>query len=192
MKTDYLTFTVERRESLEPNDQKAGEIYSRLGYGIADAIADLVDNSVDAGASHVLIRFERSSGGIHRVLIVDDGHGMKAEALREAMRFGSDVKSSDKHLGKYGIGLKSASLSQAEVVTVLSKVGRSHVGRRWTLQNIKKHWSCEILDSAGVEPAFGVAYGDVKVKRSGTLVIWEKLEHLRALPANIDKVLGQS
>lgn len=192
MKTEYPTFTVERRESLEPNEKKAGDIYSRLGYRISDAIADLVDNSVDAEASNVLVRFVRSAAGIHRVLIVDDGHGMDAAALREAMRFGSDVKSNEKQLGKYGIGLKSASLSQADKVTVLSRIGRSHVGRRWTVENIKDRWSCEVLEDEGIREAFRVKYGDVNVARSGTIVIWEKLEHLRALPTNVEAVLEKT
>ena len=215
MEPGYPIFKVARTESLEPNDQKAGDIYSRLGYKISDAIADLVDNSVDADASRVLIRFVRSNIFIHRVLIVDNGRGMDAQVLREAMRFGSDVKSgdkligkygmgltsartrseiknSDKRLGKYGIGLKSASLSQAEVVTVLSRTSRSYVGRRWTIQNIKKKWACEILEEPEVRQALKMDYGPVKIARSGTVIIWEKLEHLRALPANIDKVMSNT
>jgi hypothetical protein len=192
MKTEYPTFTVERSESLEPNDQKAGDIYSRLGYRISDAIADLVDNAVDANASRVLVRFVRSAGGIHRVLLVDDGHGMNAETLREAMRFGSNVKRGSTQLGKYGIGLKSASLSQAEIVTVLSRIGRAHVGRRWTLANIKKRWSCEILQDKGIREAFRMKYGHVNVAKSGTIIVWERLEHLRALPTNIDAVLEKT
>jgi hypothetical protein len=192
MVSEYPAFKVARRESLPPNDQRAGDIYARLGYRIADAIADLVDNSVDAGAPHVLIRFVRSAAGIHQVLIVDDGQGMDAPRLREAMRFGSESEPNDHRLGKYGIGLKSASLSQADVVTVLSRTKRTDVGRRWTLENIKKQWSCEILEEAGISDAFGMSFCHVKPAKAGTMVIWERLEHLRALPSNIDRVLERT
>ena len=72
----FFDLKSESTERLPPNDQKAGEIFSRLGYRIADAIADLVDNSVDAGARNVHIRFVRSAAGIHSVVIADDGAGM--------------------------------------------------------------------------------------------------------------------
>ena len=143
-----LRFDVSSTESLPPDEAKAGDIFSRLGYKIHDAIADLVDNSVDAKASVVLIRFVRSPNGIHSVIIADNGSGMDAADLQEAMRFGSRSTKSSTQLGKYGIlyGLKSASLSQAEVVTVLSRRGNAYVGRRWKLENIKKNWASEILD----------------------------------------------
>lgn len=123
------------------------------------------------------------------MMIVDDGRGMDADELREAMRFGSDVHKSRKQLGKYGIGLKSASLSQAEVVTVLSRRGSHAHGRRWTLENIKQQWTCQILKEAGVAHALALDAGGFNLARSGTVVIWEHLEHLRTLPQNLDKVL---
>lgn len=182
-------FSVVRNESLEPDSKKAGDIFSRLSYKISDAVADLVDNSIDAEASDVLVRFVRSAAGVDRVIIADNGKGMDAQGLREAMRFGSNVKKSERQLGKYGIGLKSASLSQAEAVTVLSRRGTSFVGRRWTLENIKQKWNSEILHEADVKKAFDFGAGDFRINRSGTIVIWERLEHLRALPQNLDKVL---
>lgn len=189
MKFSYPKFEVRDTETLEPDESRVGDIFSRLGYKIWDAIADLVDNSVDANASHVLTRFVRSAQGVHSVIIADDGDGMNGQELKEAMRFGSTTVKSGKQLGKYGIGLKSASLSQADVVTVLSKKAGSFSGRRWTLQNIKDGWKCEILDEGGIRAQFKTSFGDFKIVRSGTIIIWERLEHLRALPQNLDQVL---
>lgn len=189
MAIEHLRFECSDVETLEPDEAKAGDIFSRLGYKIHDAIADLVDNSIDAEAAAILVRFVRTNDGIRSVIIADDGHGMDAAELREAMRFGSRTTRSEKQLGKYGIGLKSASLSQAESVTVLSRRGRSFVGRRWTLENVKKDWSCEVLKDAGIRAAFRLSLGGVENASSGTMVIWERLEHLRALPQNLDKVL---
>lgn len=189
MTADYPQFKTVRTEPLPPDDKRAGDIFSRLGYKISDAVADLVDNSVDAEAGNVLIRFIRSAEGVHSVVIADDGHGMDAPELKEAMRFGTSIKKNNKQLGKYGIGLKSASLSQAETVTVLSRRGKAYVGRRWTLENIKKKWQCDILGASDVQKAFGIDFGQFRIPRSGTIIIWERLEHLRALPQNLDKIL---
>ena len=189
MKFHYPTFRVQKTDHLKPDDSRAGDIFSRLGYKLWDAVADLVDNSVDAGATNVLVRFVRSADGVHSVLIVDNGHGMDSAELKEAMRFGSKLPKNSKQLGKYGIGLKSASLSQAEVVTVLSKRAGCYSGRRWTLKNIKAHWKCEVLVERDVQAVFKGHFGEITFKPAGTIIIWEQLEHLRALPQNLDKVL---
>lgn len=187
-----LSFDTESLEVLAPDDGRTGDIFSRLGYGISEAIADLVDNSVDARAGNVHVRFVRGTEGVHSVIIADDGEGMNEDTLREAMRFGSRSTKSGKQLGKYGIGLKSASLSQADTVTVLSRQGNSMLGRRWTLENVKKDWTCQILKSSDVRSAFGTAFGEFRIKKSGTIVIWERLEHLQALPNNVDRVLERT
>ncbi len=188
-KRDYLELQAVDREPLPPDEERAADIFSRLGYRFADAIADLVDNSVDAGAANVHIRFVRSSAGIHSVLIADDGSGMNESELREAMRFGSRSAKSGTQLGKYGIGLKSASLSQADTVTVITRQAREKLGRRWTLENVRKNWTCEILRVDGVSRVLDQEFGAFKIKRSGTIVMWERLEHLQALPNNLDQVL---
>jgi histidine kinase/DNA gyrase B/HSP90-like ATPase len=182
-------------EYLPPDEKKSGDIFSRLGYKFSDAIADLIDNSVDENASKVHIRFIRGTDGIHNVVIADNGNGMSDDELREAMRFGSRSLKSNQQLGKYGIGLKSASLSQAETVTVLTRQGKSTIGRRWTLENVKRNWTCDILQESDVSNAFTETFAGIEGFRrykSGTLIIWERLEHLRALPDNIDEVLKKT
>lgn len=110
---------VSRMEQLLPDPQRSGAMFARFGYSLSEAIADLVDNSIDAEATQILVRFVRTDEKIARVLIVDNGKGMKDEVLSEAMRFGSKSAKPANALGKYGFGLKSASLSQARIVTVL-------------------------------------------------------------------------
>jgi hypothetical protein len=187
-----ISLTASGSESIPPNEERAGDIFSRLGYGIADAVADIVDNSIDATAKHVHIRFVRTANGIHSILIADDGFGMSSGELKEAMRFGSANRKSSQQLGKYGIGLKSASLSQAESVTVLTRKGGAANGRRWLLMNIKQDWQCEILNKTDVERFLKQDFGDCRVGRSGTVVIWERLEHLQALPSDVTAVLDRT
>jgi hypothetical protein len=183
------SFKTASQESLPPDNEKSAQFFGRLGYGLADAVADLVDNSIDADAKNVHIRFIRSDTGIHSVIIADDGNGMTSVELREAMRFGSRSSKSGTELGKYGIGLKSASLSQADKVTVLSRRGKSTIGRCWTLENVKKNWTCDILREREVSEAFAVPFGEFTIARSGTIVVWEDLEHLQALPNHVGQVL---
>lgn len=185
-------FKTTDREYLPPDNEKTADIFARLGYKISDAIADLVDNSVDENATKIHIRFVRGVDGIHNVIIADNGNGMNENELKEAMRFGSRSSKSAKQLGKYGIGLKSASLSQAETVTVLTKQNKSTIGRRWTLENVKNNWSCDILDETDVQKTFRNTFGGFHINKSGTIIIWERLEHLKALPSNIDKILERT
>jgi histidine kinase/DNA gyrase B/HSP90-like ATPase len=185
-------FRVANTEQLLPDNEKTAAIFSRLGYKISDAIADLVDNSVDEDASKVHVRFVRGTDGIHNVIIADNGNGMSDDELKEAMRFGSRSSKSEHELGKYGIGLKSASLSQAETVTVLTRQGKSTIGRRWTLENVRNNWSCDILQVSDVQKALHGRFGEFHINKSGTVIIWERLEHLKALPSNIDRILERT
>lgn len=185
-------FRAERQLTLPPDEEKAGDIFSRLGYRIADAIADLIDNSVDAEARNVHVRFIRSTHGIHSVVVADNGRGMSSDELTEAMRFGSRSRKTGGQLGKYGIGLKSASLSQADRVTVLSRQGRRMTGRRWTLENVKDNWTCEVLFEKEVREAFAIPFGEFTITEAGTIVIWEELEHLQALPNHVDAVMART
>ncbi|MEJ8858638.1 ATP-binding protein [Variovorax robiniae] len=176
-------------DSVLPNEEKSADIFSRVGYKIEEAVADLVDNSIDAHASQVLIRFVRSSQGIHSVIIADNGDGMNDEELLEAMRFGTRTTKDASALGKYGIGLKSASLSQAQTVTVLSRCAGTTIGRRWTVENIRKNWQCERLESSQSAQFMDASFGPVTHTGNGTVVVWDRLEHLRAGGGHVDKVL---
>ncbi|WP_368861982.1 ATP-binding protein [Frankia gtarii] len=91
-----------------------------VGYDFPAAVADLVDNSVSAGANHIQVIVE-FDGADSRVLIADDGTGMSENALVEALRFGSRRSYRENDLGRYGLGLKTASLSQGRSVTVVTR-----------------------------------------------------------------------
>ena len=82
-----------------------------MGYEFASAVADLIDNSVEAKASTVRVNVEWD-GAASSVMIADNGEGMSPDELREALRFGSERDYDDADLGKFGLGLKTASLSQ--------------------------------------------------------------------------------
>jgi len=94
------------------------------------AIADLIDNSVDAGAAHVLVRLLERDGVIVGLRVIDDGKGMGEAAIDAAMEFARKRDYDSTDLGHFGLGLKAASLSQADELRVYSRgYGVPPVGR---------------------------------------------------------------
>jgi hypothetical protein len=104
-----------------PNPGKLIESLRCLGYDNYHAIADLVDNSLDANAKQVQV-LVRIREGEPEIIIADNGIGMDAEILDQAIRLGSLVeKDSASDLGKFGMGLCTASLSLCRQTIVLTK-----------------------------------------------------------------------
>lgn len=147
-----------------------------IGYDLPSAVADLVDNSVAAGADHVVIRFE--GAGSPRVLIADNGHGMTPDLVHEALRFGSRRTYSQGELGRYGLGLKTASLSQARKLTLVSKTDDVLVPtvRQLSLDSVEHHdnW---VIGEPGESPAIDEA---VELLGHGlrTVIVWEDLDRV--------------
>ena len=107
-----------------------------IGYSFDSAVADIIDNSISAGAKHVWIKSVPSDDPY--VAILDDGIGMSSDKLAEAMRYGTNpnMQRSTTDLGRFGLGMKMASLSQCRVLTVISKFkGRISVCR-WNLDRV--------------------------------------------------------
>ncbi|WP_381565783.1 ATP-binding protein [Streptomyces eurythermus] len=156
-----------------PPDGRYMEALSSQGYGFEAAIADLVDNSIDAGAANVVIHFLRDGDQLVSLVIVDDGKGMNEDELDVAMTVGGRRGYAKGSLGMFGTGLKSASLSHAESVTVVSRTKRTRpVGRRWLMEHAKKSFECDIID-----PAFAQDFVDFYQGRpigfQGTIVRWD-------------------
>jgi histidine kinase/DNA gyrase B/HSP90-like ATPase len=149
-----------------------------MGYDFPAAVADLIDNSIEAGASRVAIdiRFE---GDNSRVRIADNGRGMDAEQLREAMRYGSERDYDEDALGKFGLGLKTASMSQCRRLSVASRSsmdGSDIAAYCWDLDHIeqKNKWEILALEHDGVGP---FAREPLK-NQPGTVVVWQKLDRI--------------
>ncbi|MDD5126732.1 MAG: ATP-binding protein [Dehalococcoidales bacterium] len=148
-----------------------------FGYDLAMAIADLVDNSIFAGASNVWVSYAWNNSDPW-VSILDDGRGMTEQSLVEAMRLGSKspLEARDpQDLGRFGLGLKTASFSQCKIVTVFTKTtdGAESV-RFWNLDYLQssKEWKL------GRSPAKNVwsLLKPLKNLKSGTLVLWQNLD----------------
>ena len=140
------------------------------------AVAELVDNSIDAEAGHVLIRFVRDGPRLVRLLIVDDGAGMDEAAINVAMTVGGERSYEAGEIGRFGLGLKAASFSQASSVTVVSQArGHRPVGKRWRIEQAKRDFGCEI-----VEPNFAAGQlrrnWNLPAANTGTVVRWDDVK----------------
>lgn len=140
------------------------------------ALAELVDNSIDAGAKHVLIRFVRDGQRLVRLLVIDDGRGMTDERIDIAMTVGGARSYDDGEIGRFGLGLKAASFSQARSVTVVSAAGEQPaVGRRWLLTKTKQDYRCEIVDDEFAAGQLEQDWG-FPVSKTGTVVRWDEVK----------------
>src|SRR4051812_5574656 len=115
------------KERLPPNYGRLDHALRSIGYSFEVAVADIVDNSIDAAVvgqeCEILIRLVITQKAGIDLVIRDNGSGMDEKQLREAMRFGADVSQEIERLGKFGLGLKLASLSQARALRVVSFKG---------------------------------------------------------------------
>lgn len=120
-----------------------------MGYDFAAAVADLVDNSITARANLVAIDVE-FDGDDSWVRIADNGKGMSPPEIREAMRYGSARDYDARDLGKFGLGLKTASLSQCQHLTVASRANPTRAditAYSWDLDHIERTNRWEILST---------------------------------------------
>lgn len=159
-------------------------------YDLAAALADLIDNSIQADARNVWVSFDPEADDV-KVRIRDDGRGMEREVLIEAMRPATknpEEKRAALDLGRFGWGLKSASLSQARVFTVVSWNRAGINAARWDIDNLDG-WSMDFFQ--GEE---ALCFLEAKtISPRGTEVIWTHCDRLydAGLDATIDERLNE-
>lgn len=155
-----------------PPDPKLMETIG-LNHAFETAIADLVDNSVDAGAKRVLIRFVRDGDKLVALIVVDDGRGMDDATIDKAMTVGGRRAYEDADLGHFGVGLKAASLGQADSLSVLSRArGQQAVGRRWLIHKATSGFECDVIDSGFATTEIERRWEFLTVG-TGTVVRWD-------------------
>lgn len=162
----------------------AAELFESLrafGYDLPTAIADIIDNSITAQARNVWIDM-LWAGSASRVIIRDDGRGMNEAELRQAMKPGSlsplAGRSKD-DLGRFGLGMKTASISQCRCLTVTSKpAGGEAALRRWDLDYIAGTGTGEwrlLRSPTLLDPA---DHALLAAQESGTVLFWDRLDVL--------------
>jgi hypothetical protein len=178
-------------EDVAPDPQLL-ESMRAVGYTLETAVADIIDNSITADSDQVDVRF--TADPEPRIAIIDNGSGMNHETLLQAMRLAGQPPSVHRRpydLGRFGLGLKTASLSQARSLTVATKQGTQLLAVRWDLDHLKKtgKWSLQILDDVEARSLKWIEC--LQANYSGTLVLWEKLDQLRTNPEQFESQLDE-
>lgn len=158
-----------------------------IGYSFESALADIIDNSIAASATKVQVMFSAASPAY--VSISDNGTGMVADQLFTAMRHGSSNPQAERHsddLGRFGLGLKTASLSQCRLMTVVSLSGGQITGAAWDLDDCAD-WMLLELDARDLESVPHIP--DLQKQKSGTLVVWRNLDRAMAGESNVESAL---
>lgn len=168
--------THEKR--LPPSASTLSASMRDLGYSLETAVADLLDNSISAEATeiHIYCDLTRQSPVL---AVIDNGKGMDADELLEAMRYGSSGPAEQRlpgDLGRFGLGLKTASLSQCRCLTVVSAQNNVLHSAEWDLNLIdeKDDWLISVLseDEIGKLPFVEI------LGKNGTLILWRDLDRL--------------
>lgn len=174
--TDSAGFDAYR--IVEPEPSALIESLRAFGYTTETAVADLIDNSITAGARNIWVDFEWV-GDESIIAVSDDGAGMDEETLIEAMRPGSrnPLEERDRgDLGRFGLGLKTASFSQCRRTSVVSSRKKGlPTGWCWDLDVVGETHEWRLLP---VDPSGRVTLGRLRKSKSGTVVIWEKLDRI--------------
>jgi len=168
--------TIARWADATPHAAALIEGLRDIGYSLETAIADIVDNSITAAARRIQILTETFSDEPY-IAIIDDGDGMTEDELVAAMRPGSRnplATRDEPDLGRFGLGLKSASFSQCRRLTVVSRRSGDTSAAVWDLDDVaeRNEWAVQLPDDVSGIP------GVDQLGSSGTLVLWQKLDRL--------------
>ena len=178
---------------LEPEPGILIESLRDIGYSFNSALADIIDNSITAGARNISVLAMPCDD--FKIAIVDDGEGLSEDNLLQAMRLGSTdprCKRDLNDLGRFGLGLKTASFSQCRRLTVVSKQDDVVNAFVWDLDLVVQNNKWTVLKLEDVSKIPFVS----EVGPSGTLVLWEKLDRLTGSngtgKVNYDRVISEA
>lgn len=167
-----------RQHHLPPSAACLSASLRDLGYSLETAIADLIDNSISADATDIQI-FCDMSRNPPALIIADNGKGMSEAEVILAMRHGSTdpkIKRAPKDLGRFGLGLKTASFSQCRRLTIASSQNGVRAGAEWDLSHVEDEddWFMSILDEDEIA---ALPFIEI-LKDTGTIVVWRDLDRL--------------
>lgn len=154
-----------------------------MGYSFEDAVADIIDNSISAKCHVVKVLFSKEPSNLY-VGILDDGKGMSSKELFRAMCYGCQANETEREetdLGRFGLGMKSASLSQCKKMTVVSKCKGEISAYRWDYDEVSKRTNngkWYVLELEYDEIRSLNCFEELDKLNEGTLVLWEDFDVL--------------
>ena len=172
-----IDYSQYKKTKAEPEASSMIETFRAIGYNIETAVADIIDNSISANAKNIWVNFEWL-GSKTWLSIKDDGTGMNDTELIQAMRPGSKSplqERNSKDLGRFGLGLKTASFSQARKLTVISKkADYNSVYWTWDLDFVNKTGNWDLIKYLPDEKL------EIEISKltSGTIVLWNDIDRV--------------
>lgn len=175
---------------LTPPASSLIESIRSIGYSFESAIADIIDNSISAKSKNVAVNVEFLTSDNLTVSILDDGTGMSETTLKMAMSLGGNGPSATRQnsdLGRFGLGLKTASFSQAKVLIVISKLVEtdSYYGIEWNLNHVVETNKWEALELNHNECLEKLLSLNINAFPKGTLVTWSTCDRITQNIKNI-------
>jgi hypothetical protein len=170
-KTKRRTLMVDDADNA-PDPEGTFDILARTGHSLHSAVADLIDNSISADATEIHISFPDPNESGHWMCIRDNGKGMTPDELKRAMKIGLRKDYEANNLGKFGYGLKGASWSQADCLTVVTKAkGHEQEHRIWDKEHLiaVKRWE---MPKRTIPAEFAAV---TKIPETGTVILLTKI-----------------
>jgi hypothetical protein len=163
--------------TVAPDVARISEGLRDTGYDFNTSVADIVDNSIAAGATCIDVRIDADFADNVVLSVGDNGVGMDRDGLINAMKYGSRRRPSPKSLGKFGLGLKTASTAFCRRLSLISRTSESEL--------LRATWDLDVMATSGWElelvtpdPAESQLLEEVSPKCSGTVVLWEQVDRL--------------
>ena len=183
---------------LIPDPKVGGGGGGDTGGDFNTALADILDNSVDAEASVVKVTIRLDRNNNPSVMIADNGCGMTRDGLIDGMKYGSSsiVNKDPRRLGKFGLGLKTASTAFCRCLSVVSKANINDplYMATWDLDKVcnENSWDLDLVEENEIPHLYKQVFQDVVGEAGhGTLVIWSKIDRLvkgKNAKSNIDRM----
>jgi len=171
-----LSMSSKNADLVPPSPAELIESLRDFGYTLPSALSDLIDNSLAASAKQISVTVE-AAGNSPFIAVLDNGHGMSEATLVEAMRMGTRgplAPRSKADLGRFGLGMKTAALSQGRCVTVISKHAGNLSMRRWDLDHVRSAGDWQLLRKpTAVAEQFAER---LEALRNGTAIVIENLD----------------
>jgi len=171
-----------------------------IGYSMETAVADIIDNSITANSTAIKIDFSWNEGSPW-ISISDNGHGMSEDELINAMRLGSQHPGNERaemDLGRFGLGLKTASFSQCRQLTVISKKNNKVSGFEWDLEWIKNNpdskWEIRVISTDDIinSPFLNKVFTESLPTSDGTIVLWRELDRFDKSEKKLNSLVDQT
>ena len=163
-----------------------------IGYSLESALADLIDNSISAKAKHIGIEFRPTDTPY--IAVIDDGDGMSKDSLAKARRHGSTSPLEARRIedmGRYGLGMKTSSLSQCRRTTVISLRDGLICAYCWDLDVVVKRSSWIMLELDADDIAKLPHVNQLWTQKKGTIILWQNLDRLTVGESSVEVALGR-